>query len=301
LESGLWKIQLRDRVVPAGPMSESPSTVPAGFPGVVPGELRPAGRLLLWRLAAAGGGDWIASMKPAPAAALRRELGALGLIRGEARRHRDTGRPGTWIELSDAGWSWIGANLGQRVGSGSAAGDALTVLLRSLRGFFAVRGLALEEVLRLARVESKILPFPVGARKEVAVSWPETAEKLAEEESAAPEDEDEAESEAEDAEVLAHVPFPMVEAALVRVYLRFSEGRFGVPVRLFHLRAWLGLSPVETDAALRALARESRVRLVSLAEAELTGPDREAALRGARGQMFHSVTFEDPAAGGFVP
>jgi hypothetical protein len=287
-------------------MNESPSTRPVGFADGIPGTLRPAGRLLLWRLAAAGGGDWIASMKPAPAAALRRELAALGLIRGEARRHRDTGRPGTWIELSDAGWSWIRDHLGQRVGAGSAAGDALTVLLRSLRGFFAARGLALEEVLRLARVESKILPFPAGARREVAEAWPEAgaAETLAEsatatrERGAVPEDDPD---DAEDAETLAHVPFAMLEAALVRGYLRLTDGRFGVPVRLCRLRAWLGLVPAETDAALRALARGNRARLEALAVAELTGEDREAALRGPGGELFHAVRFVDPDAEGFVP
>ncbi len=222
-------------------------------------ELKPAARLLLWRLAAAGGGEWIGDIRPAPSAAVRKELAEAGLAMTEARRHPATGRGGTWIELTEAGWDWASGNMGEDIGAASAAGDTLTLMLRTLRQFLAQQRLTAADVFR---------------RKA------EEAEAVGEEELDEISDED------------AMVLTPMVEVAIVRAYLRITEEQPGVRVLLTHLRQCVELSRPELDAALRRLAAEDRIVLETLEEDELSPEDHEAALTGPHGEVFHVVSME---------
>lgn len=237
-------------------MSEQHHSESAEQPRV---ELKPPSRLLIWRLAAAGGGEWIGEIRPAPSAAVRKELLESGLIASEARRNQSTGRSGTWLELTPAGWAWTTEHVGEDLGAASAAGDTLGVLLRTLGQFLAAQRLTAEDVFRRKADEAHT----------VAID----SEELVEE---------------EEPVMLS----PMVEAAITRAYQRITSGRPGIRVLLTHLRQCVELPRVELDAALRWLAAEDRLVLDSLEEEELSEEDREAALSGPRGEQFHVVSME---------
>jgi hypothetical protein len=221
--------------------------------------LKPAARLLLWRLAAAGGGEWIGEIRPAPSAAVRKELAEMGLATSEARRPQGGGRSGTWIELTEAGWRWATEKMGEDSGAASAAGDTLTVMLRTLRQYLTFQRLTAEDVFRHKNQETE----------GVAV---EELEEFADEE--------------------PMVLTPMIEVAIVRAYLQITEERSGVRVLLTHLRQCVELSRPELDAALRRLAAEDRIVLDTLEDDELSPEDREAALAGPHGELFHVVSME---------
>ncbi len=229
--------------------------------GQTPVELKPPCRLLIWRLAAAGGGEWIGDLRPAPSATVRKELLDSGLAQGESRRNQETGRPGTWIELTEAGWAWTTEHLGADIGAGSAAGDTLTVMLRGLGQFLAAHQLTAADVFRRR-------PEELGSRDAQGDSIPEVF--------------------IEEDPVLS----PMVEAAVVRAYLLITGGRDGVRVLLKHLRPSVELTREELDSVLRLMAEDGRLRLETLPETNLTAEDRDAVVRGYRGESFHILCLE---------
>jgi len=220
-------------------------------------DLKPPCRLLIWRLAAAGGGEWIGDIRPAPAAAVRKELLESGLGQSESRKNLVTGRAGTWVELTEAGWAWTAQNLGEDPGGGSAASDTLSVMLKSLRHFLDGQRLTAEDVFRRTTEEANTVPFPDYIEEEPVVMS------------------------------------PMVEAAIARAYLRITSGRHGVRVLLAHLRQCVELVREELDVFLRQLAVEGRLTLESLKEGELSDADRAAALIGSRGERYHVVCMEE--------
>lgn len=240
-------------------MSEQPQVIEES--GRISVELKPPCRLLIWRLAAAGGGEWIGDLRPAPSAAVRKELLDSGLARSESRRNQETGRAGIWMELTDPGWAWATEHLGADIGAGSAAGDTLTVVLRSLGQYLAGRHLTAADVFRRK-------PEDLATREVEGDSSPEG---WIEEEP---------------------VFSPMVEAAVVRAYLMVTEGRDGVRVFLKHLRPSVELTREELDSVLRVMAEDGRIRLESVPEKDLSDADREAAVRGYRGETFHVVCLE---------
>jgi len=66
-------------------------------------------RLLLWRLALAGGA-WLKDLKPTPDTKHRSALKAAGLLTEEKRKPPQGGPAATFLELTDAGWNWLGTH-----------------------------------------------------------------------------------------------------------------------------------------------------------------------------------------------
>jgi hypothetical protein len=71
--------------------------------------LQPMERLLLWRLAVSGGA-WLKDLKPTPDTKHRSALKAAGLVAEEKRKPDHGGPAATFLELTDAGWNWLGTH-----------------------------------------------------------------------------------------------------------------------------------------------------------------------------------------------
>jgi hypothetical protein len=86
--------------------------------------------LFLWRLAVAGGGDWLKDLKPDPGAKARKDLLNAGLIE-EAKRSPDGGgRKQSHYSLTERGWQWLAEHLDTPIETRSPA--SLGILVRLL-------------------------------------------------------------------------------------------------------------------------------------------------------------------------
>jgi hypothetical protein len=92
-------------------------------------EIKPVELLFLWRLAVAGGGDWLKDIKPDPKSPARKRLQADGMIE-QGKRKLPSGR-GTalYVSLTDRGWNWLGDHLDADLSCRTPAG---TVVLHRL-------------------------------------------------------------------------------------------------------------------------------------------------------------------------
>jgi hypothetical protein len=189
-----------------------------------------------------------------------------GLAISETRRNQETGRSGTWIELTQAGWAWATGHLGDDLGAGSAAGDTLGVMLRGLGQFLAAQRLTAEDVFRRRTEGQAVLVL----EEPVLSDSPDPSE----------------------GEEPIGMMLPMVEAAVVRAYLLITDGRHEVRVLLRHLRPCVELTRPELDSVLRIMAEEGRLQLETLPDDELSDEDRAAAAPGYRGELFHVVCLE---------
>ncbi len=117
-------------------------------------EIKPLELLFVWRLAVAGGGDWLKDIKPDPGSPARKRLQADGVLEQEKRKS-PTGR-GTalFISLTDRGWGWLGNHLDADLSTRTQAGtEVLHRLLLRLKTCIDQKQLSLGDL---------ILP---GARK----------------------------------------------------------------------------------------------------------------------------------------
>ncbi len=118
-------------------------------------EIKPLELLFLWRLAVAGGGDWLKEIKPDPGAPHRTELQTKGVIELEKRRPPTGGRAVLFVSLSDQGWGWLGNHLDADLSTKSPAGtEVLQRLLLRLKTFIDLKQLSLGDL---------ILPRDAGA------------------------------------------------------------------------------------------------------------------------------------------
>ncbi|APW61679.1 hypothetical protein [Paludisphaera borealis] len=107
-------------------------------------EIKPLELLFLWRLAAAGGGDWLKDVKPDPGAPARKRLEASGLI-AQVKQKPPGGRAqALHVSLADEGWAWLGGHLDADLNTKSTAGaDVLRLLLARLKTFLDRKNLSL--------------------------------------------------------------------------------------------------------------------------------------------------------------
>lgn len=108
-------------------------------------EIKPLELLFLWRLASAGGGDWLKDVKPDPGAPARERLIREGLI-ATAKKKSPKGAQASFLSLTDAGWAWLGDHLDVDLNTTSNAGtQVLRLLLGRLKAFLDRKNLALGE------------------------------------------------------------------------------------------------------------------------------------------------------------
>jgi DNA-binding PadR family transcriptional regulator len=111
-------------------------------------EIKPLELLFLWRLAVAGGGDWLRDIKPDPDSPARKRLQADGVIEQEKRKPPSGGRAAQFVSLTDKGWGWLGDHLDADLSTRSPAGTAvLHRLLVRLKTFIDQKELSLGDLL----------------------------------------------------------------------------------------------------------------------------------------------------------
>jgi DNA-binding PadR family transcriptional regulator len=111
-------------------------------------QIKPLELLFLWRLAVAGGGDWLKDIKPNLEAPARKRLQADGLIE-QAKRKPPSGR-GTalFVSLTDLGWDWLANHLDADLTTRSPAGtEVLRRLLLRLRIFVDRKQISLADLI----------------------------------------------------------------------------------------------------------------------------------------------------------
>jgi DNA-binding PadR family transcriptional regulator len=111
-------------------------------------EIKPLELLFLWRLAVAGGGDWLKDIKPDPESPARKRLQADGVIEQEKRKPSSGGRAALFVSLTDKGWGWLGDHLDADLSTRTQAGTAvLHRLLVRLKTFIDQKQLSLGDLL----------------------------------------------------------------------------------------------------------------------------------------------------------
>ena len=111
-------------------------------------EIKPLELLFLWRLAVAGGGDWLKDIKPDPESPARKRLQADGVIEQEKRKPPSGGRAALFVSLTDKGWGWLGDHLDADLSTRTPAGTAvLHRLLVRLKTFIDQKQLSLGDLL----------------------------------------------------------------------------------------------------------------------------------------------------------
>jgi DNA-binding PadR family transcriptional regulator len=111
-------------------------------------EIKPLELLFLWRLAVAGGGDWLKDIQPDPESPARKRLQADGVIEQEKRKRSSGGRAALFVSLTDKGWGWLGDHLDADLSTRSPAGTAvLHRLLVRLKTFIDQKELSLGDLL----------------------------------------------------------------------------------------------------------------------------------------------------------
>jgi hypothetical protein len=117
-------------------------------------ELKPLELLFLWRLAVAGGGDWLKEIKPDPEAPARKRLESIGVIEHEKRKPPSGGRAATFVSLTDKGWGWLGDHLDADLATRTQAGtEVLRRLLLRLKTFIDQKQLSLGDLILPSKVE----------------------------------------------------------------------------------------------------------------------------------------------------
>ena len=113
-------------------------------------EIKPTELLFLWRLAAAGGGDWLKDVKPDPGAPPRKRLEASGLIAQVKQRPPGGRAQATRVSLTDDGWAWLGGHLDADIRTRSTAGaEVLGLLLARLKTFLDRKNLSIGDLMAL--------------------------------------------------------------------------------------------------------------------------------------------------------
>ncbi len=96
---------------PRAPRPKAPPKPVVVDPEVNGVKLTGTARLLLWRLAfAPEGGQFGPAIKPAVTAAILTQLQASGLLAVEQRKNPESNRAAKYLQLTGAGWAWLGAN-----------------------------------------------------------------------------------------------------------------------------------------------------------------------------------------------
>lgn len=226
-------------------------------------EPTPLDRLILWRLAVAGGAASNPLLRPRLDREGRDRLTRLGLIASERRRSpTGPGRP-YHIELTDRGWSWLADHMTDpQLSPRANAVPTLELMLARLGAHLAARGFALADVM------TEPLPPPLGKSPGVDVD----GTNLDDRDGAA--------------------------ARIEKAYLKLTDGKEHVRIRLADLRESLPeLDRRAADDALLDLAHRGRAALYSLDNPLDVEPrDREAALTIPSGKQRHLIYLGSPSS-----
>jgi hypothetical protein len=224
----------------------------------------PPARLLLWRLAVAGGGDWNKEIKPATEPSVRKPLVDAGLMVVENRKPEAGGRALLYLSLTDRGWAWLSGNLATKLETKASTTAILERLLDRLNTYLDARQLSLAELLG---------PSPDGGMSGPAdLPGPDVNQGTSDP---------------------ADLP-RQIETA----YYRLSDNQPNVRVRLADLRAALpGVPRHQLDDALLRMATQGRAALYALDDPlELRPEDREAVLRTPAGDERHIIYLGGPGS-----
>jgi hypothetical protein len=117
-------------------------------------DIKPLELLFLWRLAVAGGGDWLKDIKPDPGAPARNRLQANGVIEQEKRKPSSGGRGASFVSLTDKGWGWLGDHLDADLLTRSPAGtEVMHRLLLRLKTFIEEKQLSLGDLILPGQID----------------------------------------------------------------------------------------------------------------------------------------------------
>jgi len=111
-------------------------------------EIKPLELLFLWRLAVAGGGDWLKDIKPDPESPARKRLQANGVIEQEKRKSPSGRGTPVFVSLTDKGWGWLGNHLDADLSTRTQAGtEVLHRLLVRLKTFIDQKQISLGDLI----------------------------------------------------------------------------------------------------------------------------------------------------------
>ncbi len=113
-------------------------------------EIKPLELLFLWRLAVAGGEDWLKDIKPDPKSPARKRLQANGVIEQEKRKSPSGRGAPVFVSLTEKGWGWLGDHLDADLSTRTPAGtEVLHRLLMRLKTFIDQKQLSLGDLILL--------------------------------------------------------------------------------------------------------------------------------------------------------
>ena len=221
-------------------------------------------RLLLWRLAVAGGGAWLSELaKGLSDKPVRDSLIQSRLICEAKLTRRVLGKRAvrsTYVTLEDRGWAWLADHMDLPIWKSKSASEVLQALLAQLNDYMTRHQISLGEV--LTQIAS---PLPEQA---------ERVEQLAGDESS---------------EMSASQSHLSVREQIAQAYAALASHGSNSRVRLAALRSKLtSISRQEVDHALQEMARDGEVVLNRLDNpAEITKDDEEAMIRTGLGDPRH--------------
>lgn len=232
-------------------------------------ELNEKQRLLLWRLATAGGSEWLGdiavglSTKPIREGLIRSRLISEGKQTRKVPDKRTT--HALRLTLEDRGWAWLADHMDLPIWKSNAAAEVLAGLLGQLREYCRRNEVALGEVFS-SPVESTppsdsgAPVLETGATTDVSVGPARTS----------------------------------VRDQIVAAYAQLAGNRSNARVRLADLRRRLaGLTRAEVDASLRQLVSDGSVVLNRLDNPiEITTDDEAAMIRNSLGEPRHILHME---------
>lgn len=132
----------------------------------MPPDLRPTETLFLWRLAAAGGGDWLKDVKPDPGSKERGRLMAQRLITSEKRKPPGGRAQAAFLSLTDAGWAWLGSHLDADLRTRSPVGaEVLQLVLTRLKTFLERENRSLGDLMAPGQGPAETPSPPAGELK----------------------------------------------------------------------------------------------------------------------------------------
>jgi hypothetical protein len=125
--------------------------------------------LFLWRLAVAGGSDWLKGFKPDPGAPARSGLAKAGFITAEKRSPQGRGPKQLYLSLTDHAWEYLSEHLDAPIATRSPASlEILVRLLARLKAHLDARKLSLGEFIQTA---SGVPPIKADLPRQIEVAY----------------------------------------------------------------------------------------------------------------------------------
>jgi hypothetical protein len=220
--------------------------------------------LLLWRLLANGGGDFLTNLKQFDAKE-RKRLKDACLLDDDMRKEeppKKGARAKTYLSLSERGWDWAQSHLDAEIsGNPDPTKSLLRTMLTRLKNFLERHHVALADFISSTQANA-VSEFAPSSATEVR-----------------------------GIEIVSPPPAPEQMRA---AYFRLSGNKTGVRVRLADLRRALAHESRErVDSELMELEKAGEIIIYPLDDPkEITDDDRAAALNNSAGSPRHIVYIE---------